>query len=121
MRAAGRVPGGHRTAVSGTPSLPRSRTWLRVLVLLLALWVPGAHLQAQAAPAPAVSAETSEHDVLDTLLRPPARTLHHTDAPERAAPLPDPPAPVRPALRPCPAVPRPPYAVPLLRTVVLRC
>ncbi|MGW2742878.1 hypothetical protein [Streptomyces sp. NPDC001450] len=107
--------------MSGTPSLPRSRTWLRVLVLLLALWVPGAHLQAQAAPAPAVSAETAEHDVLDTLLRPPARTLHQTDAPERTAPLPDPPTPVRPALRPCPAVPRPPYAVPLLRTVVLRC
>ncbi|MFJ9816094.1 hypothetical protein ACIRU3_12615 [Streptomyces sp. NPDC101151] len=107
--------------MSRTPSLPRSRTWLRVLVLLLALWVPGAHVQAQAAPALAASSETAEHDVLDTLLRPPARSLHQADAAERTAPLPDPAAPARPAPRPCPAMPRPPYAVALLRTVVLRC
>ncbi|MFF7970375.1 hypothetical protein [Streptomyces sp. NPDC007905] len=109
--------------MSRTPGLPRTstRTWLRVLVLLLAVWVPGAHVQAQAASALAVSAETAEHDVLGTLLRPPVRGLHQPDAPERTAPLPDPAAPVRPALGPCPAVPRPPYAVPLLRSVVLRC
>lgn len=90
-------------------------------MLLLALWVPGAHVQAQVAPALAVSAESAEHDVLDTLLRPPARALHQVDAPERVAPLPAAATPARPALRACPAVPRPPYAVPLLRTVVLRC
>jgi hypothetical protein len=99
---------------------PRPRAWLRLLVLLLALLVPGVHAQAQAAPAVAMSAETAEHDVLDTLLRPPARTVHRADAPERTAPLPDP-AAARPPARPCPAAPRAPYAVPLLRTVVLRC
>ncbi|MEU6670608.1 hypothetical protein [Streptomyces sp. NPDC046727] len=107
--------------MSRSRSTPRSRTWLRVLVLLLALWVPGAHLDAQAvAPDPVVAAETAEHDVLDTPLRPPARTVHRADTPERPAPLPDP-APARPAGRPCPATPRVPYAMPLLRTVVLRC
>ncbi|MCC5479743.1 hypothetical protein ACFV2N_20235 [Streptomyces sp. NPDC059680] len=106
--------------MSRTASLPRSRTWLRVLALFLALWVPGAHAQAQAAPALGASAETFEHDVLDTLLRPPAPAVHRADLPERPAPLSDP-APARPAARPCPGTPREPYAPPLLRTVVLRC
>ncbi|MFF2201137.1 hypothetical protein [Streptomyces sp. NPDC058145] len=106
--------------MSRTARIPRSRTWLRVLVLLLAVWVPGAHLQAQAAPAPATSAGTSEHDHLDTLPRPPARVSHPAGAPERPAPLPEP-APAPAAAPPCPALPRPPGAVPLLRTVVLRC
>ncbi|MER6733566.1 hypothetical protein [Streptomyces puniciscabiei] len=106
--------------MSGTGSFPRSRTWLRVLVLLLALWVPGAHVQAEAAPALGASAETFDHDVLDTLLRPPAPAVHRADAPERPAPLPDP-APARPAARPRSGTPRVPYALPLLRTVVLRC
>ncbi|MGW7523619.1 hypothetical protein [Streptomyces sp. NPDC054783] len=106
--------------MSRTASLPRSRTWLRVLALLLALWVPGAHVQAHAAPALGASAETFEHDVLDTLLRPPAPAVHRADLPERPAPLPDP-APARPAVRPRPGTPREPYAPPLLRTVVLRC
>ena len=99
---------------------PRSRNRLRVLVLLLALWVPGAHVQALAAPALAVAAETAEHDVFDTALRPPARAVHRADVPERPAPLPGP-APVRPAARPRPATPGTPYAPALLRTVVLRC
>ncbi|MCF1600441.1 hypothetical protein, partial [Streptomyces muensis] len=57
----------------------RSRAWLRVLVLLLALLVPGAHAQAHAAAPPTAtgamgsSGELAEHDVLDTVLRPPAR------------------------------------------------
>ncbi|MFG2359239.1 hypothetical protein [Streptomyces sp. NPDC048521] len=106
--------------MSRTTSIPRGRTWLRVLVLLLALWVPGAHVQAQAAPALGVAAETAEHDVLDTVLRPSARAVHRSDVPERPAPLPDP-APARPATHPCPGTPRAPYATPLLRTVVLRC
>jgi hypothetical protein len=106
--------------VSRTASRPRSRTWLRVLVLLLALWVPGVHAQAQAAPALGMSAETFDHDVFDILVRPPARAVHRADVPERPAPLPDP-APARPTDRTCPATPRVPYTPPLLRTVVLRC
>ncbi|MGJ5754773.1 hypothetical protein FB563_2959 [Streptomyces puniciscabiei] len=106
--------------MSGTGSFSRSRTWLRVLVLLLALWVPGAHVQAEAAPALGASAETFDHDALDALLRPPAQAVHRAGAPERPAPLPDP-APARPAARPCPGAPRVPYTLPLLRTVVLRC
>ncbi|KMS87134.1 hypothetical protein ACZ91_34095 [Streptomyces regensis] len=89
-------------------------------MLLLALWVPGAHVSAQAVPDLAVAAETAEHDVLDTPLRPPARAIHRADAPERLAPLPTP-APARPAARPGPGAPRAPYTAPLLRTVVLRC
>ncbi|MFF7239353.1 hypothetical protein [Streptomyces collinus] len=107
--------------MSGTPGLPRTRTWLRVLVLLLALWVPGAHVQATTAPAPAAPAGAAEHDVLDSLLRPPARALHQPGAADRAAPPADPPVPARPAPGPRPAVPLPPSAAPLLRTVVLRC
>ncbi|MGW3203650.1 hypothetical protein [Streptomyces sp. NPDC001135] len=106
--------------MSRTASRPRSRTWLRVLVLLLALCVPGVPAQAQAAPALGVSAETFEHDPFDMLVRPPARAVHRADAPERPAPLSDP-APARPAARTCPAAPRVPYAPSPLRTVVLRC
>ncbi|MEV6117599.1 hypothetical protein AB0L59_35240 [Streptomyces sp. NPDC052109] len=106
--------------MSGRAGRTRSRTWLRVLVLLLALWVPCAHAQAQAAPAFGASAETFEHDVLDTLLRPTAPAVHRDDVLERPAALPDP-APARPAARACPATPRVPYAPTLLRTVVLRC
>ncbi|MFF3918837.1 hypothetical protein ACFYZB_36340 [Streptomyces sp. NPDC001852] len=91
-----------------------------MLVLLLAFWVPGAHAQAQAAPALGASAEAFEHDVFDALLRPPAHAVHRADVPERPAPLPDP-APAGPPVRPRPGTPRVPYALPLLRTVVLRC
>lgn len=113
-------PGGHRPRVSRTARIPRSRTWLRVLVLLLAVWVPGAHVQALAAPAPAASAGAAEHDHTDTPLRPSARVCHPAGAPEHPA-SPAGPAPAPAAAAPRPAVPRPPGAVPLLRTVVLRC
>ncbi|MEV6051700.1 hypothetical protein [Streptomyces sp. NPDC052107] len=106
--------------MSRTASVPRSRTWLRGLALLLALWVPGAHVQAQAAPALGTPAVSFEHDVLDTVLRPPAPAVHRADGPERPAPLLDR-APARPALRARPGTPRVPYAPPRLRTVVLRC
>ncbi|MGW2031624.1 hypothetical protein [Streptomyces argyrophylli] len=106
--------------MSRNRSTPRGRTWLRVLVLLLALWVPGAHVPAQAVPDLAAAAETAEHDVLDAALRPPARALHRADAPERLSP-PTAPAPAAPATRSRPAAPRTPYTAPLLRTVVLRC
>ncbi len=92
-----------------------------MLVLLLAVWVPGAHVQAQPAPAPAASAAASEHDHLDTLPRPPARVSRPAGAPERPSSLPGP-APAGAAAPPCPAAPRAPSAaVCLLRTVVLRC
>ncbi|KOV60057.1 hypothetical protein ADK64_32085 [Streptomyces sp. MMG1121] len=98
----------------------RSRTWPRVLVLLLALWVPVAHAQARTAPVLGAAAESFEHDitdVFDTLVQPPAPAVHRADVAERPAPRPPPP----PAVRPCPATPRAPYTAPLLRTVVLRC
>lgn len=115
----------------------RSRAWLRVLVLLLALLVPGAHTQAHAALPTAAgvsgssvpSGELAEHDVLDTVLRPSARPdRRSTTRPGRPGPGPLPRA-ARDA-RPCPARPAPPrpsYASHLprlphvLRTVVLRC
>ncbi|MEV5953552.1 hypothetical protein AB0M11_07165 [Streptomyces sp. NPDC051987] len=98
--------------------------WSRVLVLLLALLLAGVPTVADAlaAATPGVSAESAEHDLLGTPLRPPARAVHRTDVPQRPAPLPDP-APASPAdrHRPRAAAPCPPYATPLLRTVVLRC
>ncbi|MER5196270.1 hypothetical protein ACWD3J_23905 [Streptomyces sp. NPDC002755] len=102
--------------MSPTARLPRSRTWLRTLVLLLALLVPGAATEVAAAP---VAAEVAEYDVLDTALRP-APCAHRPAALRRPAPLPDP-APGAPADRPRPAPHRPSYALHALRTVVLRC
>ncbi|MET8078316.1 hypothetical protein [Streptomyces sp. NPDC005303] len=99
---------------------PRSREWLRALVLLLALLVPGVHVQAHApAVPPSAAGESVEYDVLDTVLRPPARAVHRAAVPLR--PVPSQVAPAAPADRPLPAPPRPPYALPALRSVVLRC
>ncbi|MER6451265.1 hypothetical protein ABT270_01255 [Streptomyces sp900105245] len=103
--------------MSRSANTPGGRARLRVLVLLLALWVPGAHVQALAAPSFTAAAE---HEVLDTALRPPARAVHRADVPERPAPLPDP-APARPAAPVRHPAPGTPYAPCLLRTVVLRC
>ncbi|MFJ9345037.1 hypothetical protein [Streptomyces sp. NPDC101237] len=117
------------TAMSGGSTSGRPRpghTWPRVLVLLLALLLAGAGTAAAsrtAAASPAAAAETAEHDVLDSPLRLPARAVHRADVPQRPAPLSGT-APADPADRrrpPCAAAPRPPYATPLLRTVVLRC
>lgn len=110
----------------------RSHAWLRVLVLLLALLVPGAHVQAHALPAltgvsggsgAPGSGEAAEHDVLDTVLRPPARAdRRNAVRPARPAPGPLPkPALGARACPPRPAPPRPPYLSHILRTVVLRC
>ncbi|MER7568656.1 hypothetical protein ABTZ93_37755 [Streptomyces sp. NPDC097941] len=98
---------------------PCSRDWLRALVLLLALLVPGAHLQAQAMP-PVPAGELVEYDVLDTALRPPARIVHRAVVPLRPVPWPEA-VPGVPADRTLPVVPRPPHALPALRSVVLRC
>ncbi|MET7695585.1 hypothetical protein ABZT06_48295 [Streptomyces sp. NPDC005483] len=100
---------------------PRSREWMRALVLLLTLLVPGVHVQAHAPAVPPVSAgESAEYDVLDTALRPPARAVHRAAVPLRPVPWSET-APGVPADRPLPAPPRPPYALPALRSVVLRC
>ncbi|SDP76376.1 hypothetical protein SAMN04487981_13841 [Streptomyces sp. cf386] len=107
--------------MSTARTVPRSHTWLRVLVLLLALLVPGAHAQAHAVPAVAgVSGEAVEHDALDTVLRPPARTDRRTTVRLCSTP-PSKPVPGVPARLSHPAQPRPPYVPHILRTVVLRC
>ncbi|MGF0174876.1 hypothetical protein ACQF36_31600 [Streptomyces sp. Marseille-Q5077] len=99
----------------------RSRAWLRVLVLLLALLVPGAHAQAHALPVTAgISGEVAEHDVLDTALRPAARADRRNAVRARPAPPPRPAPGAAPAPRSCPP-PGQPYVPHILRTVVLRC
>ncbi|WP_328502457.1 hypothetical protein OG828_25885 [Streptomyces sp. NBC_00457] len=96
------------------------RVWSRVLVLLLALLVPGEHT----AHAVTVTAETpaavAEYD--DTVLRSTARAGHNRPtAPPRPAPRPHPrPAPP-PAAPPLPAPPHPEPVLHTLRTVILRC
>ncbi|MFE9020091.1 hypothetical protein ACFYNL_16205 [Streptomyces sp. NPDC007808] len=101
-------------------SLPRGRAWLRVLVLLLALLVPGAHARTPAVPVVAGAlGEAAEHDTLDTALRPPARADRRGTA--GLSPTPAARPPCVPARRTPAAPPDPPYVPPHLRTVVLRC
>ncbi|MFE9613239.1 hypothetical protein [Streptomyces sp. NPDC006012] len=103
-----------RTSQSG-------RAWLRVLVLLLALLLPGAHTEAHAAPL--VAGGVVQHDGFDTALRPPSRATHHPLAAVRPAPLANPPA-TDPHGRPLPLSPlspRPPHALRARCSVVLRC
>ena len=104
--------------MSTAARLPRSRAWLRVLVLLLALLVPGAPAEVSARPV-VTAGESVEYDVLDTALRP-APCAHRTAAPLRRAPRPAP-GPGVPAGRSRPAPPRPSSTPHTLRTVVLRC
>ncbi|MEU1181743.1 hypothetical protein ABZ464_29695 [Streptomyces sp. NPDC005820] len=106
--------------MSTAAHLPRSRTWLRVLVPLLALLillVPGAPAEVSAAPV--VAGETVEYDAVDTAVRP-SPCARRAAAPLCPAPRPAP-APGAPAPRPRPAPPGTPYAPHTLRTVVLRC
>lgn len=111
------------STASTARSRARSRAWLRILVLLLALLVPGAHAQAHAEPVMAgASGEIAEYDVLDTAVRPPART-DRRGATVRPSPAP-PPKPAPGVVPACPAHPAPSGPPPgphLLRTVVLRC
>ncbi|MGQ4382261.1 hypothetical protein [Streptomyces sp. SAS_270] len=125
--------------MSTVRSLPRSHAWLRALVLLLALTVPGAHAVGGVVHAASTvsgagigtgagsgpgsgsgSGEIAEYDVLDTVLQPPARSAHRRPCvPLRRAPAPAAlgRAPGAPQVRPRPAPPLP-YS---LRSVVLRC
>ncbi|MFV0134978.1 hypothetical protein ACLGIH_17395 [Streptomyces sp. HMX87] len=112
----------HATARAGVRS-----AWLRALVLLLALLVPGMPAQVQSSPAAVVSAESGggpvlEYETVDTALRAPARAPRRRSAPRRPAPVPAAPAPARtvPRLVAEPP-PGPPYSLRGLRSVVLRC
>ncbi|MFJ4981921.1 hypothetical protein ACIP6X_42620 [Streptomyces coeruleorubidus] len=97
-----------------------------MLVLLLALLVPGAHAEARTGPAATVSGESTavECDVLDTALRPPARgarRARRAAIPLRPTPSPSPePAYAAPLPAPVPPVPRHDDPRPL-RSEVLRC
>ncbi|MDH6435738.1 hypothetical protein M2158_004215 [Streptomyces sp. SAI-144] len=84
--------------MSSVRRAPCSHDWLRTLVLLLALLVPGAHFQAHAMP-PVPAGELVEYDVLDTPVRWTARAVHRTAVPLRPAPRPET-APGVPAYRP---------------------
>ncbi|WP_405861978.1 hypothetical protein OG407_27210 [Streptomyces sp. NBC_01515] len=110
------------TRVRPAHSLPRSRAWLRALVLLLALLVPGTHADVRATPVASSSVETTiEYDLLDTAAaapRPLSLTVHRPAVPLRPAPGT---ASSASRVRSFPAPARPPYTLRALRTVVLRC
>ena len=94
---------------------PRSRSWLRALVLLLALLVPQ-----EACPVPSAEpqAVSVEYDVMEAAALPPLlRAVQRPAVPLRPTPLP-PPAPAGPA---APSGSLPARVPLLLRTVVLRC
>jgi len=113
------APQGRLTPVSTARSLPRSRAWLRALVLLLALLVPGTHAEMRAVPVASSVETTIEYDVLDTAaVRPSSLTAPRPTAPLRPAPAP---ASYDPEGRPLPAPHGPSYTLRAQRTVVLRC
>ncbi|MGW0812709.1 hypothetical protein ACWD00_05505 [Streptomyces viridiviolaceus] len=120
--------------MSPTPTCRRN-AWLRALVLLLALLVPGIHTQAaQAAPAPVVAAESggagggngagggtvAEYDHLDTAPRLPVRDGRRAVVPRRA-PVLTPAAPAHAALSSVPLPSGSPPSPRAPRSVVLRC
>ncbi|WP_210582299.1 hypothetical protein [Streptomyces sp. GESEQ-4] len=90
------------------------RAWSRVLVLLLALLVPGEHTAHAATATAETTAAVAEYD--DTVLRSTARAGNRPTAP-RTHPRPAPP----PAAPPLPAPPHPEPVLHTLRTVILRC
>ncbi|MFB6850321.1 hypothetical protein ACFCXS_36530 [Streptomyces sp. NPDC056373] len=104
------------------PRGPRRHAWLRVLVLLLALLVPGAHAEAHSGWTAPVSGEntTVECDLLDTALRPPARGVRRVAAPPAPAPLPNP-GPAHATQRSVRVPPSAPHGPRPPRSEVLRC
>ncbi|MFF9806946.1 hypothetical protein ACF1G5_17765 [Streptomyces coeruleorubidus] len=105
------------------PRGTRRQTWPRVLVLLLALLVPGAHAEAHTGPTATVPGESAavECDVFDTAPRPPARGARRAPVPLRPTPLPSP-GPAYAAPLPAPVPPGGPRHDPRpLRPEVLRC
>ncbi|MFJ7340560.1 hypothetical protein ACIQU3_09720 [Streptomyces sp. NPDC101110] len=104
------------------PRAPRRHVRLRVLVLLLALLLPGAHAEAYTGVTAPVPAEhtTVECDLLDTAPRPAPRAARRvTDPPAPALPTGS--GPTRPARRSTPVPPSPPHDPRPLRSEVLRC
>jgi len=102
----------------------RSRVWLRAVVLLLALLVPGAGVHAHALPvAVTAGAEAVEHDILDAAVRPAVRSDRRAGTRRPVRPCAGPPH--RPAPAPVASRTHRPAAAPgvppLPRTVVLRC
>ncbi|MFH9712523.1 hypothetical protein ACH4MW_28505 [Streptomyces luteogriseus] len=110
------------SAPQQAPRSPRRHAWPRVLVLLLALLVPGAHAEAHTGWTAAVSGEstTVECDPLDTAVRPAARAARRTAVPLSPAPLPAP-GHASTARHPVPVPPSPPLDPRPLRSEVLRC
>ncbi|MGW3118090.1 hypothetical protein ACWDBW_13275 [Streptomyces sp. NPDC001107] len=104
--------------MSTVRSLSRGHAWLRTLVLLLALLVPGSHAELYAAPSAAT--EIVEYDAPDAAVRPAADALHRTVVALRPAPLQARPLDI-PADHPLTTPPRPPHALHAVRSVVLRC
>ncbi|WDV52868.1 hypothetical protein PV963_22105 [Streptomyces coeruleorubidus] len=104
------------------PRGTRRHRWPRVLVLLLALLVPGAHAEAHTGPTATVSGESTavECDVLDVALRPPARGTRRIAVPLRLTPLPTP-GPAYAAPHRVPVPPGPRHDPRPLRSEVLRC
>ncbi|MER5834530.1 hypothetical protein ABT116_27790 [Streptomyces sp. NPDC002130] len=104
------------------PRGPRRHARLRVLVLLLALLVPGAHAEAHTGWTAPVSGEntTVECDLFDTALRPPARGARRVAVPPATAPFPAP-GPSYAAQRSVPVPPNPPHGPRPPRSEVLRC
>ncbi|MEU6100151.1 hypothetical protein [Streptomyces flaveolus] len=118
-------PASLTTATDRAVRAGRRGTWVRALVLLLALLVPCAHAQALAGPPPAVVAGESgpnvpaaEYDHLDTAPRAPAR-IDRRPAPPPWTPLRAATGHARPGGHPGP--PAPPHSPRGTRSVVLRC
>ncbi|MEG8276157.1 hypothetical protein [Streptomyces sp. AHA2] len=105
------------------PRGPRRHAWPRVLVLLLALLLPGPHAAIPGGPVLTAAGESTaaEADVLDTVLRPSARTARRTGAAPRPTPLPATPRPARTARAAAPVPPGPPHEPRPPRSWVLRC
>lgn len=112
--------------MSPSPHAPRTVrrcVWPRVLVLLLALFLPAAHAEAGPAPAVAVTAEAGDQDLPESAFRCPARPAHRPAATLRRAPSSPrthPPAGAAPSPG-APHAPCAPYALLTRSSVVLRC
>ncbi|MET8981512.1 hypothetical protein ABZX85_38545 [Streptomyces sp. NPDC004539] len=104
--------------MSSTRLLSRGRVWLRALVVVLALLVPG---EACTVPCVAMAVESVEYDVVDSGLRPSAAPVERAVTVLRPAALPGGPAEV-PEWVPAKAPEiRVPHGLSALRCVVLRC
>lgn len=98
----------------------RPAAWLRVLVVLLALLVPGTAAHCGAADPVVPGGTAAEYDVHDTALRPPGRYGHRPVVPLR--PVPRPPSARHAVATAAHRLPVPPRPAPIAsRSMVLRC